>query len=332
MEIDVAGILCYTKNEIDALPQTVRKGFTVWGNEKERVISMKKTKRILSSLMALTLSAAMIGLSPVSAQEDATVGNSASSLAQMPESKDTTQNALDLLEEALQKDPNPDLARERLCEDLGVSALTDLTYSTPYHYYDFYTQELAVPESGDAYTYWILLYRDGVYCGNLSVTPALGLIQKDLKPYACVETALEQQDDMWFGGAIVDGLPAELVYTGGVIYSLNFGETKTDLVWGQLPHSDYNSGVIIETTITPAVTTTQEPNLSILVDVNLDGIVDLKDAVLLNKAANGTVALNDAQLQNADCNADTEVSAQDAVSLMRFLVHNISTLPDTSAE
>ena len=161
MEIDVAGILCYTKNEIDAFPQTVRKGFTVWENEKERVISMKKTKRILSSLMALTLSAAMIGLSPVSAQEDATVGNSASSLAQMPESKDTTQNALDLLEEALQKDPNPDLARERLCEDLGVSALTDLTYSTPYHYYDFYTQELAVPESGDAYTYWILLQSVG---------------------------------------------------------------------------------------------------------------------------------------------------------------------------
>ena len=27
-----------------------------------------------------------------------------------------------------------------------------------------------------------------------------------------------------------------------------------------------------------------------------------------------------------------EGSAQDAVSLMRFLVHNISTLPDTSAE
>lgn len=125
MEIDVAGILCYTKNGIDAFPQTVRKGFAVWGNEKERVISMKKTKRILSSLMALTLSAAMIGLSPVSAQEDATVGNSASSLAQMPESKDTTQNALDLLEEALQKDPNPDLARERLCEDLGVSTLTE---------------------------------------------------------------------------------------------------------------------------------------------------------------------------------------------------------------
>lgn len=493
MEIDVAGILCYAKNKIDAFPQTVRKGFTVWGNEKERVISMKKTKRILSSLMALTLSVGAVGSIPAVAQTNVTdypqvwegtgkeagekaleayfgfphrqldnmedytfsepyrfydfrtmtalpdsvyylvakddvwigkiqlsvtpeadgtytptcayrsgvseklvdaisedkdflLGCSAgyfmngqirseaiyvdgetydlareeliggdpdtmeyikygwkdpnadatyitpSQTKTMPESKDTTQNALDLLEEALQKDPNPDLARERLCEDLGVSALTDLTYSTPYHYYDFYTQELAVPESGDAYTYWILLYRDGVYCGNLSVTPALGLIQKDLKPYACVETALEQQDDMWFGGAIVDGLPAELVYTGGVIYSLNFGETKTDLVWGQLPHSDYNSGMIIETTTTPAVTITQEPNLSILGDVNLDGIVDLKDAVLLNKAANGTVALNDAQLQNADCNADTEVSAQDAVSLMRFLVHNISTLPDTSAE
>ena len=246
----------------------------------------------------------------------------------MPESKDTSQIALDLLEEALQIDPNPDSARERLCEDQGVSALTALSYSTPYHYYDFYTQELAVPESGDAYTYWILLYRDGVYCGNLSVTPALGLIQKDLKPYACVETALHQQDDMWFGGAIVDGLPAELVYTGGVIYSLNFGETKTDLVWGQLPHSDYNSGVIIETTTTPAVTTTQEPNLSILGDVNLDGKVDITDAVLLNKAAANAVSLSAQQQANADCDESGEVDSNDAVVLLKFLVSIIHTLPN----
>jgi len=142
----------------------VRKGFAVWGNEKERVISIEKNEKDTVFFDGIdTFCRNDWIITGFKHRKNATVGNSASSLAQMPESKDTTQNALDLLEEALQKDPNPDLARERLCEDLGVSALTDLTYSTPYHYYDFYTQELAVPESGDAYTYWILLYRDGVY-------------------------------------------------------------------------------------------------------------------------------------------------------------------------
>lgn len=31
--------------------------------------------------------------------------------------------------------------------------------------------------------------------------------------------------------------------------------------------------------------------------------------------------------KNADCNSDGEVGSNDAVSLMRFLVHLISTLP-----
>ena len=132
---------------------------------------------------------------------------------------------------------------------------------------------------------------------------------------------------MWFGGAIVDGLPAELVYTGGVIYSLNFGETKTDLVWGQLPHSDYNSGMIIETTTTPAVTTTQEPNLSILGDVNLDGRVDITDAVLLSKAVSGSVEVNDVQKSAMDCDGDGEISSNDATTLMQFLVHAVDSLP-----
>ena len=108
----------------------------------------------------------------------------------------------------------------------------------------------------------------------------------------------------------------------GLVKIVGTGTVTIVLVYG-----DRSGSVTFEV---PADTGTSEK--AVLGDVNLDGIVDLKDAVLLNKAANGTVALNDAQLQNADCNADTEVSAQDAVSLMRFLVHNISTLPDTSAE
>jgi hypothetical protein len=67
----------------------------------------------------------------------------------------------------------------------------------------------------------------------------------------------------------------------------------------------------------------------LLGDVNLDGRVDITDAVLLNKATAGAVNLNDQARLNADCNADNDVTANDATSLMKFLVHLITSLPDS---
>ncbi len=67
----------------------------------------------------------------------------------------------------------------------------------------------------------------------------------------------------------------------------------------------------------------------LLGDVNLDGRVDITDAVLLNKATAGAVNLNDQARLNADCNADDDVTANDATSLMKFLVHLITSLPDS---
>ena len=52
------------------------------------------------------------------------------------------------------------------------------------------------------------------------------------------------------------------------------------------------------------------------------------DVVYLSKAANDSLVLNGAQRQNADCNADGELNAQDAVSLLRFLVHTADSLPN----
>lgn len=291
----------------------------------------EKNKKIVASLTALMLVTAMSSLSLVFAQENIVAESNVISMTEMPVSQGTTQSAQDLLEEALQFNSSPEdmvYNHEKLCADLGVSALSELDYSVPYYCYDFYTQELSVAEKEDSYTYWILLYQDGAYYGNLSVTPTLGLIQVNLRTYSCVQNALEQQDEIWFGSAIVGGLPAELVYTGGVIYQLNFGETKTDLVWGHLPSSAYDSGMEIDAGTTPAVTTSAEENVPILGDVNLDNIIDLKDVVLLNKAANNAVVLNVAQMQNADCYADHELNAQDAISLMRFLVHIIDNLPE----
>jgi hypothetical protein len=60
----------------------------------------------------------------------------------------------------------------------------------------------------------------------------------------------------------------------------------------------------------------------------MDGSVDVTDAVYLNKVVAGAVQLNDQARANADCNGDGEVGAEDAVVLMRFLVHLITSLPE----
>ncbi len=62
-------------------------------------------------------------------------------------------------------------------------------------------------------------------------------------------------------------------------------------------------------------------------DVNLDGRVDLTDAVLLNKAIAGTVTLGNQARLNADCDANDEQDGNDAIILLKFLVHMIDSLP-----
>lgn len=64
-------------------------------------------------------------------------------------------------------------------------------------------------------------------------------------------------------------------------------------------------------------------------DVTMDGKVDIRDAVLLSKAASGMVTLNDMAATNADCNADGELGIDDVMVLIRFLVHYINVLPST---
>lgn len=65
-------------------------------------------------------------------------------------------------------------------------------------------------------------------------------------------------------------------------------------------------------------------------DVNLDGRVDITDAVMLNKAAANTVQLSEQQRSNADCDANQEVDSNDAVVLLKFLVSIIKTLPEVA--
>lgn len=92
-----------------------------------------------------------------------------------------------------------------------------------------------------------------------------------------------------------------------------------------------------ETTVTTSssetTTTTKGGDVtpaSLYGDVNLDGRVDITDAVMLNKAAANTVQLSEQQRSNADCDANNEVDSNDAVVLLKFLVSIIKTLPEVA--
>lgn len=94
-----------------------------------------------------------------------------------------------------------------------------------------------------------------------------------------------------------------------------------------------NTTTIMATTTTTTTTTTKTTTTAlpagtlIYGDINLDGRVDITDAVLLNKYCSGSVSLNKDAAKNADCDGDKEISNRDAISLLKFLVQLIPALP-----
>ena len=82
-----------------------------------------------------------------------------------------------------------------------------------------------------------------------------------------------------------------------------------------------------KTTTTTKKPVTAAPGDVLYGDINLDGKVELVDAVLLNKAAADVVTLNTQQRANADCDVNNEVNANDAIVLLKFLVQIIDELP-----
>ena len=95
-----------------------------------------------------------------------------------------------------------------------------------------------------------------------------------------------------------------------------------------LPQTADSTGV--STTASGKNTATVPAGATLYGDTNLDGRVDITDAVLLNKAAAGAVSLAAQAAKNADCNANGEVGSDDAVSLLKFLVQIIKNLPEVA--
>ena len=78
------------------------------------------------------------------------------------------------------------------------------------------------------------------------------------------------------------------------------------------------------TTTSNAATTTQDIGEVNYGDVNVNGVVDLTDAVLLNKHLAGVVQLTDIQYANANCDqtdGTNNVGDLDTTALMRFVLN-----------
>lgn len=101
--------------------------------------------------------------------------------------------------------------------------------------------------------------------------------------------------------------------------------------------TETSSVTVNSTTVTTSTTmpTTSTPSSSMTIlldalygDINSDAKVSLIDIVHLNKHNAEMILLNEQQLRNADCNADGTVNSDDIISLMRFMVQLIDSLPE----
>ena len=85
-------------------------------------------------------------------------------------------------------------------------------------------------------------------------------------------------------------------------------------------------------TTTTKATTTTTTTISSYGDVNLDGMVDILDAVFLNKYLATLIQFSDAQMANADCCQDGVLNDQDTTALMQFIILLIDDLPAQPTE
>ena len=137
----------------------------------------------------------------------------------------------------------------------------------------------------------------------------------------------------------VDGKKVDYSASDGVVNTAYYADDKgftriylTD-TWGvskvgKVNDLSKNTAVMQNITVTFTVDHLEQAKY-LIGDVNQDGRVDIADAVLLNKACAGAVSLDSTAQKNADCNGDDEIGANDAVVLMQFLVHIITSLPST---
>ena len=173
-------------------------------------------------------------------------------------------------------------------------------------------------------TYWIK--QDGVLLtitGTVNESAKAGdvsefkiqAIGRETKPGSSTK-----YDKVTFVNVDADGVLTsyDTVLSDGSVTVIADGTTTTEAVTGTT------------TTNTGETTTTSLVNVN-YGDTNLDGVVDLRDAIILNKhLAQQIILEKDSQpFKNADVNADGNVDDQDSSILIDYVIQLIDTLPYT---
>ncbi len=189
---------------------------------------------------------------------------------------------------------------------------------------------------------WLLINQNKLYGGTGNGNFLVGDMNEFGKVYmstvgcGIVYGELVNSDDP---KPVTTTTPKETTTTKATTTVSSLSETPAASTTENTTASDAESTT---TTITPLATTatsgngtetttTAKPNPGNILygDVNLDAKIDLTDAILLNKACASAVQLNDQQINNADCDDSGEITPNDSIALLRFLVHLLDSLPET---
>jgi len=107
-------------------------------------------------------------------------------------------------------------------------------------------------------------------------------------------------------------------------------ETTTETTTTTTETTTETTTTTTETTTTGTIITTTMQNDIIYGDCNLDGKVDLSDAIFLNKYLAGQVGLTRKQMESVNCNqmdGTSVVDDTDADALLQFIILLVDTLP-----
>lgn len=194
------------------------------------------------------------------------------------------------------------------------------------------------------YVVEVPIYADRGYSTlSFGISCASGMTYVNSEALSGMCAASERNGFIWWTNSVVNGTAAGQIGTvqlrlsedaaAGAEYAVTLTAVNAaggngrwlDAENGQRGVPQTVSGVI---RITDGQQTTEAPVEHVFYgDVNVDGKVDVADAVLLNKAVAGAVLLNTQQRSNGDCDGSGELNASDALTLLKFLVQTITTLP-----
>lgn len=134
-----------------------------------------------------------------------------------------------------------------------------------------------------------------------------------------------KNDQIVFASIAEDGTVSsyDTVVSNGSVTVIGDSETTTVTTTGAAT-----------TTTETKTTTTEEEGAVNYGDANLDGVVDLLDAITLNKYLAGVITPSDQAMKNMNVYkpADTGVDEDDTTTLMKFVLNDIEELPVNSEE